>query len=698
MDTHSQYQLFPGKSHPIGATVENGGVNFSLYCDERATAVELLLFKKCGDLDPYQIINLDPLINRSFYFWHIFIKGLPEYTYYAYRVDGPYEPENGILFDKEKVLIDPYSKGNDHSLWNREDACRPGSNLHTSMRSCVIDMNNYDWEGDQPLNHRLHECIIYEVHVKGFTKSPTSNVQHPGTYSGLIEKIPYLQELGITSVELLPVFEFDNSEMHYVDGHKIVNYWGYSTISFFAPHAGYCHDSKNCNHIEEFKDMVKALHRADIDVILDVAFNHTNEGDNQGLTFSFKGLGNDTYYMLDPKNKRNYANYSGCGNTFNCNHPIATKLILDCLWYWVKEFHIDGFRFDEGTILTRGEDGAFLAHPPAVWGIELSQQLADTKIIAEAWDAGGAYMVGSFPGNRWAEWNGVYRDDIRDFVRGRRGILGHVAKRFSGSSDLYQKKNELPSNSINFIGIHDGFTLLDLVSYNQKHNEENGENNRDGVNDNRSWNCGVEGPTEDEKINSLRRQQMKNFAVILMLSKGVPMFSAGDEVCRTQNGNNNAYCQDNEISWFNWENIEQYHGMLRFWQLLIAFRKRHPRLFRNRFYDGELNSRGLPDISWHGCQLGKPGWSDPDGAALSMTLGAREDTEDLHIMFNMFEDQLDFELPQVVGRDWYCVINTALPTPFDIVERNTEIAHIGDIYKVPGHCVIVLISKDTLLN
>jgi len=696
MNATSQYQFTSGKPYPMGATFYNDGVNFCIYCDERAIAVELLLFKKAGDLEPEQIIQLDPLINRSFYFWHIFVQNLPEYTYYAYRVDGPYEPENGLLFDKEKILIDPYSKGNDHSLWNRETACKPGSNLHTSMRSCVIDMNNYDWEGDQPLNHRLNESIIYEVHVKGFTQSPSSNVQYPGTYSGLIEKIPYLQQLGITSVELLPVFEFDNSEMYYINDHEIVNYWGYSTISFFAPHVGYCSDSKHSNHIDEFRDMVKALHRAGIDVILDVAFNHTNEGDNRGLTFSFKGLANDTYYMLDPNNKSQYANYSGCGNTFNCNHPIATKLILDCLCYWVKEFHIDGFRFDEGTILTRGEDGAFLVHPPAVWGIELLEELADTKIIAEAWDAGGAYMVGSFPGNRWAEWNGVYRDDIRDFVRGKRGLLGRVAKRFSGSSDLYQKENELPSNSINFICIHDGFTLLDLVSYNDKHNESNGENNRDGVNDNRSWNCGEEGPTDNGKINSLRRQQMKNFATILMLSKGVPMFSAGDEVCRTQHGNNNAYCQDNAISWFDWQNIEKYAGMLRFWQLLIAFRKRHPRLFRNRFYDGEVNSRGLPDISWHGCQLDKPGWEDPEGAALSMTLGARENSEDLHIMFNMFEQELDFELPKVEGRDWYCTINTSLPTPFDILERNKEIAHIGDIYKVPGHCVVVLISKNSL--
>ena len=693
MNRLPKYELLPGKTFPIGATVEEDGVNFCLYCDERVIAVELLLFVQGDALEPYEIIQLDPLINRSFYLWHLFVKGLPEKTHYAFRVDGPYQPENGMLFDKQKVLIDPYSKGNNRSLWKRADACKPGCNLHTSMRSCAFDLKQYDWQGDKPINRVLNESIIYEVHVRGFTKSPTSKVKNPGTYAGVIEKIPYLKQLGITCIELLPVFEFDDSEERFVNGNKLVNYWGYSTVSFFAPHSGYCVSPENGNHLNEFRDMVKALHKADIGVILDVAFNHTDEGDHQGLIFSFKGLGNDSYYHLERHNKKYYSNYSGCGNTFNCNHPICTKLILDCLWYWVRDMHIDGFRFDEGTILARGENGEFLAHPPAVWGIELSEQLAETKIIAEAWDAGGAYMVGSFPGKRWAEWNGVYRDDIRDFVRGRRGILGRVAARLAGSSDIYQHGRELPSNSINFISIHDGFTLNDLVSYNHKHNEANGENNRDGVNDNRSWNCGVEGITKDEKINRLREQQMKNFATILMISKGVPMFAAGDEVCRTQNGNNNAYCQDNEISWFNWDALQTHKAMLRFWQHLIAFRKRHPRLYRNRFFDGEVNKRGLADISWHGCKLGKPGWHDPMGLALAMTLGAREEREDLHIMFNMYEKALNFELPKVQGKKWHNAINTSLPSPHDIAEIGKETRHHPYHYKVNAHSIVVLVSK-----
>ena len=693
MSSLPKYELLPGKTYPIGATVEEGGVNFCLYCDERVTAVELLLFAQYNAIEPYEIIQLDPQINRSFYFWHLFVKGLPEKTHYAYRVDGPYQPENGLLFDKQKVLIDPYSKSNNHSLWKRADACKPGCNLHTSMRSCVLDLKHYDWQNDKPVNHPLNESIIYEVHVRGFTKSLTSKVKNPGTYAGVIEKIPYLKELGITSVELLPVFEFDNSDVRYVHGNKLVNYWGYSTVNFFAPHSGYCVSPEKDKHLNEFRDMVKALHKAEIGVILDVVFTHTDEGDHQGPIFSFKGLANDSYYFLKQDNKKYYCNFSGCGNTFNCNHPICEKFIIDCLEYWVRDMHIDGFRFDEGTILARGDNGDLVTNPPVVWGIELSEQLAETKVIAEAWDAGGAYMVGSFPGKRWAEWNGVYRDDIRDFVRGRAGILGRIAGRLAGSSDIYQQGKELPSNSINFINVHDGFTLNDLVSYNHKHNKANGENNRDGTDNNKSWNCGIEGITEDKKINALRQQQMKNFATILMLSKGVPLFVAGDEVCRTQNGNNNAYCQDNEISWFNWDDLKTNKSMLRFWLQLIAFRKRHPRLFRNRFFDGEIKNRGLADISWHGCKLEKPGWHDPTGLALAMTLGAREEREDLHIMFNMYGKALDFELPKVQGKKWHNAINTSSPSPHDIAQFGKERVHKPYLCKVNAHSIVVLISK-----
>jgi isoamylase len=693
MQSLLKHELLPGKTHPIGATVEDDGVNFCLYCDESATAVELLLFDQHNAIEPYQIIQLDALINRSFYFWHIFVKGLPENTHYAYRVDGPYQPENGLIFDKQKVLIDPNSRGINRSLWVREDACKPGDNLHTSMRSCVLKLTDYDWQGDVPLTHPLNECIIYEVHTRGFTQSPTSKVNNPGTFSGLIEKIPYLKALGITAVELLPIFEFDDSGSRYVNGNKLINYWGYSTINFFSPHSGYCVGPEKGKYLDQFRDLVKALHQANISVILDVVFNHTNEGDHQGPIFSFKGLANNSYYILQKGNKKYYCNYSGCGNTFKCNHPISEKFILDCLEYWVRDMHVDGFRFDEGTILARSEDGSIITNPPVVWAIELSEQLASTKVIAEAWDAGGAFMVGSFPGHRWAEWNGFYRDDIRDFVRGKEGMLGKVASRLAGSADMYQLQNELPSNSVNFVNVHDGFTLNDLVSYNYKHNEANGENNRDGANDNKSFNCGVEGVSDDEKINTLRQKQMKNFATILMLSKGVPIFAAGDEVCRTQGGNNNAYCQDNEISWFNWDDLKTNQSMLQFWKRLITFRKNNPRLFRNRFFNGEVNKRGLADVSWHGCKLGKPGWYDPTGLVLAMTIGAREKGKDLHIMFNMYQDTLDFELPDVHSKKWYCAINTALTSPNDIVEEGQEKMHYSSLCKVESRSVVVLVSK-----
>ncbi|MGB5445007.1 MAG: glycogen debranching protein GlgX [Psychromonas sp.] len=689
----AMYEVLPGKTHPIGATVEEDGVNFCLYCDDRCTSVELLLFEQHDAVVPYEIIRFDPLIHRSFYFWHIFVKDLPPKIHYAYRVDGPYQPENGLIFDKQKVLIDPYARGINRSLWQRDDACKAGDNLHTSMRSCVLKLSDYDWQGDKAPTHRLNESIIYELHVGGFTKSPTSKVKHPGSYAGVIEKIPYLQALGITAVELLPVFEFDDSEQRYVDGNKLSNYWGYNTVNFFAPHSGYCVNPQEGEHLDEFRDLVKALHQADIGVILDVVFNHTDEGDDQGPLYSFKGFANESYYLLMEDHKDIYCNYSGCGNTFKCNHPITEKFILDCLEYWVRDMHIDGFRFDEGTILARSENGELMDNPPLIWAIELAEQLADTKVIAEAWDAQGGYLVGSFPGHRWAEWNGIYRDDIRDFVRGKAGILGTVARRIAGSADLYQKKYELPGNSINFITVHDGFTLNDLVSYNHKHNQANGENNRDGADHNRSWNCGVEGATDDKEINLLRKQQIKNFATILMLSKGVPMFVAGDEVCRTQQGNNNAYCQDNEISWFNWNDLESNKAMLQFWQRLISFRKAHSSIFSNSYYDGEINKRGLPDIAWHGCELHKPGWHDVNGLALAMTLSAYEDEEDLHIMFNMYWEALEFELPAIAGEQWHRAIDTSLLSPLDIVKTGDEIVHNGTSFKVNGRSIVVLISK-----
>lgn len=691
----TKYQVEVGCPHPLGATPDKEGVNFSIF-SEGATSVELLLFDKPDTLEPTQIIKLNPRLNKTFHFWHAYVRGLKPGTAYAYRVDGPHDIHRGHRFNKNKVLLDPYAKGNTNIFWNRVDAVGPHDNLATSMRSLVIDISDYDWEGDRPINRPMSETIIYEVHVGGFTKSPSSGCVHPGTYSGIIEQIPYLKALGITAVELLPIFDFDEKEVvREVDGKLLKDYWGYNPHSFFAPEASYCYSPCEKDPITEFRDMVKALHKVGIEVILDVVFNHTSEGNHQGPTINFKGIENSIYYHLVSFDKQYYMDYSGCGNTCNCNHPMVDKLIVDCLEFWVKEMHVDGFRFDEGSILSRGQSGVPMVYPPVIWHIETSNILADSKIIAEAWDAAGLYMIGYFPGYRWAEWNGRFRDDIRRFVKGDPGMVGAVAWRISGSADLYETSGHLPINSVNFITCHDGFTLNDLVSYNYKHNEANGEHNRDGINDNLSWNCGVEGETENPQIDAFRRRQIKNFTAILLLSQGVPMIVAGDEVRRTQKGNNNAYCQDNEISWFDWNLVEKNADIFRFFKLMINFRKCycHTALRRRHFFTGEVNERGLADIAWHGCQLFKPGWHDPHARVLAFTLGGFEGEADIHVILNMYWETLDCEIPFVEGRNWYKVVDTSQPSPMDIVEPGQETLISGDICIVQGRSVVVLISK-----
>jgi glycogen operon protein len=447
-------------------------------------------------------------------------------------------------------------------------------------------------------------------------------------------------------------------------------------------------------HLREFRDMVKALHRAGIEVILDVVFNHTDEGNRQGPTFSFRGVDNQTYYFLVPWDLQYYMDFSGCGNTFKCNHPIAQKLIVECLRYWVREAHVDGFRFDEGSILSRGEDGMPSSHPPVVWQIELDDELANSKVIAEAWDAAGLYQIGHFPGDRWAEWNGRYRDDIRRFVKGDPGMIGAVASRLAGSSDLYQWRGQLPVNSINFVTCHDGFTLNDLVSYTEKHNEANGEGNRDGINDNLSWNCGVEGESTDPVVEALRNRQLRNFAAILLLSRGVPMLVAGDEVRRTQRGNNNAYCQDNETSWFDWTLVEKNRGLYRFWKQMIEFRKRHAAVHRGQFFSGTKNERGVSDVAWHGTKLNCPGWDDPGGRALGVTLAGFDGDGDIHIMLNMYWESLDFELPLVPGMIWLRAMDTSQVPPLDIADFGGELPIVGNAYQVQGRSVVVLVNRE----
>jgi isoamylase len=693
----ANYRVEAGRSHPLGAVPDAEGVNFCVYAAD-ATAVTLLFFDAADSPKPIDTIELDPVVNRTFQLWHVYVRGASPGLHYAYRVDGPRDLNgSGHRYNPKKVLLDPYARGVTKPLWNRARACDADDNVDCSMRGAVIDIGAYDWENDQPLNRPMNETVIYEMHVGGFTKSPSSRVNISGTFGGVVEKIPYLHELGITAVELMPVFAFDESSIGGTapDGTLLSDYWGYNPMGFFSPHPNYCESPAEASHINDFRDMVKALHRAGIEVILDVVFNHSTEGNHLGPVVCFKGLANESYYFLVPQDKQYYMDYSGCGNTLDCNHPMAEKLVRECLEFWVRVLHVDGFRFDEGSVLSRGPDGSPMAYPPVLWDIELSETLADVKIIAEAWDAGGLYQVGSFPGgSRWSVWNGRYRDDVRRFVRGDGGVVGQVASRIAGSADLFQRFGQTPGNSINFINAHDGFTLNDLVSYNTKHNEANGEGNRDGNNDNDSWNCGVEGGTDDPAIDGLRRRQIKNFAAILLLSQGVPMIVAGDEVRRTQRGNNNAYCQDNLISWFDWDLVQRNQDVFRFFKEMIAFRGRHPLVRRAAFLTGEVNERGLLDLAWHGCKLYSPGWSDPGSSVLAFTMGGFDVDDDLHVMLNMSGQDLDFEIPPVPGRGWRRVVDTSMPSPQDIALPGDEIeVKPDDRYRVNAHSVVVLISQ-----
>jgi glycogen operon protein len=642
-----------------GATFAEGGVNFCCF-SRHATRVELLLFEREDSREPFQIIALDPKVNHTFFFWHVLVENLPDGIYYGWRIDGPSNThETGCRHDPDKLLLDPWCTTVSDRLWDRGAASRPGSNLETAMRSRLV-RDEYDWEGDQHLHVPLTEAVIYELHVGGFSRHPSADTQHPGTFRAIVEKIPYLTELGITHVELLPVMAFDVQDVPPKTAELgLENFWGYSTHSFFAPHPHYACDPGNAR--DEFRDMVKALHRAGIGVILDVVYNHTAEGGADGPVISFKGMGNEIFYHLDFEDPSRYRDYTGCGNTVNCNHPLVTRFLIDSLHYWAHDMHVDGFRFDLASAMARGEDGVPEQHAPVLWSIELSPELGRAHIIAEAWDAAGLYQVGDFPGFRWAEWNGHYRDILRAFVRGDGGMIGDVATRISGSSDLYQGRGRLPANSINLITCHDGFTLHDLVSYDEKHNAANGEDNRDGHNHNISWNCGVEGETDDPAIQALRRRQARNFMALLLLSQGVPMILAGDELLRTKNGNNNTYCQNNELSWIDWRLADENREMLDFTRAMVAFRHRHATLRRNRFLTGEpQHEGGIPDISWHGLKLDKPLWGDSNARVLAFTLaGLEPDEPHLHVMMNMWKDTLEFALPPVPGRRWHEAVDTA---------------------------------------
>ncbi|EXJ14375.1 glycogen debranching protein GlgX [Imhoffiella purpurea] len=672
--SQAPYRILPGRRYPPGATVEDDGVNFSVF-SRHATGAELLLYEGADSEEPFQVIRLDPHSHRTFFSWHVLVVDLAPGTHYTWRMEGPNDPHvHGWRFDARIELVDPWARAVNVDSWDRWRRQREGAQPHDSPRAVVL-AEEYDWECDTPLRMPSEQTIVYEVHVGGFTRHPTSGVRHPGTFLGLIEKIPYLKDLGITHVELMPVMAFDEQDVpDAVWDAGLRNFWGYSTFGFFSPHPGYCVTPDQGTHRREFRDMVKALHRAGIGVIVDVVFNHTSEGNSGGPTLTFKGFGNETFYCLDAIDKGIYLDFTGCGNTLNANHPLVTHFILDALEYWVREMHVDGFRFDLASAMARDADGRPMANPPVLWEIELSDTLAASKIIAEAWDAAGLYQVGTFPGYRWMEWNGRYRDTIRRFVRGDKGLVPEVATRLSGSSDLYQANLRKPINSINFVTCHDGFTLWDLVSYNRKHNLANREGNRDGTNDNLSWNGGVEGETKDAEILGLRRRQAKNLLSLMFLSQGIPMLLAGDEVLRTQQGNNNTWCQDNEIGWFDWSLLETNGHMLRFVRGLIALRKRHPSLQRRHFLSGRVvPGRDLPDVVWHGHKLEDPNWDDPENQILAFTLApARPEESMLHVMLNMSERARCFELPALDGMDWYLALDTARASPTDVMSPDDQ--------------------------
>jgi glycogen operon protein len=686
---HEEHQ--PGKSFPLGATLSRDGANFSVYAKHSA-AVQLLLFDHVDDPEPSRVIHLNPRGNRTYHYWHAFVPGVTRGQLYGYRVSGPFDPARGLRFDPNKVLLDPYGKCIARPVRrSREAARKPGDNAATALKSVVVDPNAYDWEGDAPLGRPFAKTIIYEMHVGGFTRHPSSGVApaNRGTYAGLIEKIPYLQDLGVSAIELLPVFAFDEQ-----DGPPgLGNYWGYQPLSFFAPHDGYSSRSDPLGALDEFRDMVKALHRAGIEVILDVVYNHTAEGDEHGPTICYRGLANGTYYILS-EDKARYADFTGCGNTLNANEPIVRRLILDSLRYWVGEMHVDGFRFDLASILSRDQDGRPMGSPPILWDIESDPVLANAKLIAEAWDAAGLYQVGSFVGDSWKEWNGRFRDDVRAFLKGDNGTARAMALRLTGSPDVFGHEDREAEQSINFVTSHDGFTLNDLVSYNAKHNEVNREENRDGADYNVCWNCGIEGPTKDPEVERLRNCQVKNFLTLTLLAIGTPMLLMGDEARRTQMGNNNAFCQNNEISWFDWSLIEKHTDIHRFVKELIALRM-------NRSLPVEHLDMTLTEllhqqpVQWHGVKLNAPDWGH-ESHTLAATVRLVGYPLLLHVIINAYWEALDFELP-VLGESqesWRRCVDTYLDPPADIYGWADAQVVRSSTCRVQSRSVVVLLAKD----
>lgn len=651
LDEIAGFGVRPGYFHINGATEVADGVNFTIH-SHNATYCELCLFHRTEE-EPYAILPF-PEHYRIGNVYSMIVFGLDiEEFEYAYRVDGPYDEKKGLLFDRDRFLLDPYAKAvTGQSVWGKKQA-------EDSFYKARVVRDDFDWGCIRQPNIPMEDLIIYEMHVRGFTMDSSSKVKYPGTFEGILEKIPYLKELGVNAIELMPIFEFDEmADLREVDGRKVINYWGYSTVSFFSPNTSYSSSLEYNREGNELKRLVKELNANGIEVILDVVFNHTAEGNEKGPFFSFKGFDNNIYYMLTPDGK--YYNFSGCGNTVNCNHPIVQQMILECLRYWVTTYRVDGFRFDLASILGRNEDGSPMASPPLLQSLAFDPILGKVKLIAEAWDAGGLYQVGSFPSwNRWAEWNGRYRDDMRRFLKGDEGLTKIAGLRMTGSTDMYLPEIRGQNASVNFLNCHDGYTLYDMYSYNEKHNEANGWNNTDGANDNNSWNCGVEGETEDAEVNALRKKLCHNAFAALMLSRGTPMFFAGDEFLNTQGGNNNAYCQDNEISWIDWSRLKKHEDMFAFAKAMIDFRKRHPVIRKN------LNpcSLGFPMVSLHSL---KP-WDEElteDNRLLGVMYAGRDDKggkdDIVFVALNVYWEAQTLELPDLLGKwRWKQVIDTS---------------------------------------
>lgn len=691
-----------GNPLPIGGAHQQGrGVNFVLF-SRHATGVRLELYQNSNDSSPSRIIDFDPVRHRTGDVWHVWVRGIPAGQLYGYRIEGPYLPEEGHRFNPHKLLLDPYARaiagvvnwdflaarGYDSSSSQTDLSFSKIDNAGTTPK-CIFTHDHFDWELDSPPKHSASDTVIYETHVRGFTIHPSSGVAHPGTFSGLIEKIPYLHNLGVTAIELMPVLEFNENEsnrLNPITGERLKNYWGYNHVAFFATKQSYSIAGPQGQQTEEFREMVKAFHRAGIEVILDIVLNHTAEGDELGPTISLRGIENSIFYMLQENGLRYYKNFSGVGNTLNANHPVVREFVRNVLRYWVMHMHVDGFRFDLASILGRDEHGNILRNAPLLEDIAEDPILRDVKIIAEAWDAGGAYQVGSFSTTRWTEWNGRFRDDVRRFWAGDAGMIGSFASRICGSSDLYQSSGKGPASSLNFLTCHDGFTLNDLVSYRLKHNDENGEYNRDGTDANYSDNCGVEGPSQDPGIEGMRNRLIKNFLLTLFISRGVPMLLGGDEFRRTQRGNNNAYCQDNEVSWFDWSLLETHKEIQRFTRAMIAFRRAHPVLRREKFYTDA-------DIEWLAPNGAAPDWAHQrQNSFACLILGQTE--PDLFLLFNADSRSVDFSIPALRGgKVWRLAVDTSRTAPDDLFDSGKEPSLQGQIgFRLEPRSSAILLS------